>query len=103
MPKVEAPGHPGHPPPLSDAVVKSAYYLAETSPFFETNAREEGFPVQNRLSFSILDCIFLYHFLKIKLIIPDGRLIEVITIRELSLPKNKSPKGGCGCFIEVVA
>ena len=22
MPKVEAPGHPGHPPPLSDAVVK---------------------------------------------------------------------------------
>ena len=21
MPKVEAPGHPGHPPPLSDAVV----------------------------------------------------------------------------------
>ena len=23
MPKVEAPGHPGHPPPLSDAVVKS--------------------------------------------------------------------------------
>ena len=22
MPKVEAPGHPGHPPPLSNAVVK---------------------------------------------------------------------------------
>ena len=84
--------------------MKSAEYLAETSPFFETNAREEGFPVQNRLSFSILDCIFLYHFVKIKLIVLDGRLIEVITIiGELSLSKNKSPKDGCCCFIEVVA
>ena len=28
MPKVEAPGHPGHPPPLNDAVVKVVVAVA---------------------------------------------------------------------------
>ena len=38
MPKVESPGHPGHPPPLSDAVVKQGLF---NTGLFNTVKNEE--------------------------------------------------------------
>ena len=65
----------------------------------------EAFLAHNRLSPSILNCIFLHHILKMKpnllyQVLNYGRIVEVTTMGGLLLGR---PKGGSSHLIEVAA